>query len=123
MPLKSYDIVGLGVSTVDLLMQVDQIINTEWNALSCWDDTIYPTEQVEWDAAWLTKAIAFLESGNLNSAINELWNVGLVWNSFFDYQVWKYENDRHAAGALNLNGVLKVIVNKKAQDNSCLPNR
>jgi len=86
-----------------LLMQLDQIVNTEWNALSCWDDTIYPTEQVEWDSAWLTKAIAFLEAGNLNSAINELWNVGLTWNSFFDYEVWNYENDRHAPGALNLN--------------------
>ena len=86
-----------------LLMEVSQLVNKEWTALSCWDGVIYPTQQVEWDCIWLTEALEFLEMGDLNGALDELWNVGLTWNAFFDYEVWKWENDRHAPGAVHLN--------------------
>lgn len=86
-----------------LLMQLSQLVNTEWTALSCWDAVIYPTQQVEWDAIWLKMAIEKLERGDLNGALDELWNVGLTWNAFFDYTVWKWENDRHAPGTPHLN--------------------
>ncbi len=98
---------GLPAATADqangLLMQASYLIDHEWTALDCWDGTIYPTQQVEWDATWLTDGLAFLKAGNLNRAVYELVNVGLTWNAFFDYPVWKYENDRHAPGAEHLN--------------------
>lgn len=86
-----------------LLMKASQLVNKEWTALSCWDGVIYPTQQVEWDSTWLTEALAFLKKGDLNGALDELWNVGLTWNAFFDYEVWQWENDRHAPGAEHLN--------------------
>lgn len=106
---RKYDAIAPMLTPADkemanaLLMQVSQLINKEWTALSCWDSVIYPTQQVEWDAIWLTKALDFLKTGNLHDACDELWNVGLTWNAFFDYQVWKWENDRHAPGAVHLN--------------------
>jgi len=86
-----------------LLMTLSQLIGQEWTALSCWDSTIYPTQQVEWDATWLTDALDYLKKGQLNAALDELRNVGLTWNAFFDYTVWSWENSRHAPGAEHLN--------------------
>ena len=106
---RKYDKVAYKLSEADqaeanaLLMQVSQLINSEWTALSCWDGVIYPTQQVEWDCIWLTEALEFLKNGDLNGALDELLNVGLTWNAFFDYEVWKWENDRHAPGAVHLN--------------------
>jgi len=106
---RKYDRIASKLSDSDraaaneLLMQVSQLINKEWTALSCWDSVIYPTQQVEWDCIWLTEALEFLEKGDLNGALDELWNVGLTWNAFFDYEVWKWENGRHAPGAVHLN--------------------
>jgi hypothetical protein len=106
---RKYDRVAAKLTEADqamanaLLMQVSHLINSEWTALSCWDGTIYPTQQVEWDCIWLTEALAFLEKGDLNGALDELSSVGLTWNAFFDYEVWKWENDRHAPGAVHLN--------------------
>jgi hypothetical protein len=106
---RKYDKVADKLTTADqekaneLLMQVSQLINNEWTALSCWDGVIYPTQQVEWDCTWLTEALAFLKKGDLNGALDELWNVGLTWNAFFDYEVWAWENARHAPGAPHLN--------------------
>jgi hypothetical protein len=106
---RKYDRVARMLSEEDraaanaLLMEVSQLINKQWTVLSCWDAVIYPTQQVEWDCVWLTEAMSFLEKGDLNGALDELWSVGLVWNAFFDYEVWKWENDRHAPGAVHLN--------------------
>ena len=106
---RNYDRVAAKLTEADqatanaLLMQVSQLINKEWTALSCWDSVIYPTQQVEWDCIWLAEALAFLDKGDLNGALDELWSVGLIWNAFFDYEVWKWENDRHAPGAVHLN--------------------
>ena len=106
---RKYDAIAPMLTSSDkeaantLLMQASQLINKQWTALSCWDSVIYPTQQVEWDAIWLTEALGYLKVGNLHDACDELWNVGLTWNAFFDYQVWKWENDRHAPGAEHLN--------------------
>lgn len=89
-------------SANDLLMDASQLINDAWSGLGCWDDIIYPTQQVEWDATWLTQALGFLRQKRLDAAVDELSNVGLTWNAFFDYPVWKWENDRHAPGAPHL---------------------
>ncbi|RDE13889.1 MAG: hypothetical protein C4K47_05320 [Candidatus Thorarchaeota archaeon] len=86
-----------------LLTEASQLINREWTALSCWDSVIYPTQQVEWDAIWLTNALGYLKDGNLHDACDELWNVGLTWNAFFDKEVFEWENDRHAPDAPHLN--------------------
>lgn len=85
-----------------LLMRASYLTNSAWSGLDCWDAIVYPTQQVQWDAAWLAKAMGFLKAGNVKSAVNQLWNVCLTWNAFFDYPVWKAENDRHAPGAPHL---------------------
>lgn len=85
-----------------VLTQMSQLINTQWNALDVWDDTIYQTQQLEWDSYYLVTAISELQQQNPGRAANTLLNVGLMWNAFFDYPVFKYENDRHVLGALHL---------------------
>ena len=85
-----------------LLARTSRLINSQWTALSVWDDTIYPTQQVEWDAYSLVTAIDQLRHHDAASAEETLVNVGLTYNSMFDYPVFKYENDRHAPGALHL---------------------
>jgi len=86
-----------------LLDEVSRLINKEWTALSCWDSVIYPTQQVEWDAIWLSNALGYLRNGKVHDACDELWNVGLTWNAFFDKVVFEWENNRHAPGAEHLN--------------------
>ncbi len=87
----------------EILMSLSYNINNQWTALSCWDAVIYPTQQVEWDSIWLTKALEFLKKGDLNGALDQLWNVGLTWNAFYDYEVFAHENSRHDFGTEHLN--------------------
>ncbi len=87
----------------EVLMSLSHKINSQWTALSCWDSVIYPTQQVEWDCVWLTKALKCLKKGDLNGALDELVNVGLTWNAFYDYEVFAHENSRHAFGTEHLN--------------------
>ncbi len=131
--LKDYEYVGVDVSVLDdeisefralarkydktssklpvdkadeinpILMSLSHKINSQWTALSCWDSVIYPTQQVEWDCIWLTKALKSLKRGDLNGALDELWNVGLTWNAFYDYEVFAHENSRHDFGTEHLN--------------------
>lgn len=86
-----------------VLMSLSYKINNQWTALSCWDSVIYPTQQVEWDCIWLTEALKSLKKGDLNGALDELWNVGLTWNAFYDYEVFAHENSRHEFGTEHLN--------------------
>lgn len=86
-----------------VLMSLSYKINNQWTALSCWDSVIYPTQQVEWDCIWLTKALKSLQKGDLNGALDELSNVGLTWNAFYDYEVFAHENSRHEFGTEHLN--------------------
>ncbi|HEX5951136.1 MAG TPA: M28 family peptidase, partial [Actinomycetota bacterium] len=71
---------------------------TGLTALSAWDDTIYPHEQVQNDALFLSKAISALRNGEWKRAIWRLWSVAQVWYaSLLSKEAFQVEMSHHAS--------------------------
>ncbi len=70
---------------------------TGFTALSAWDQTIYPHEQVQNDALYLSKAIGALRRGEWRRAIWRLWSVAQVWYaSLLSRETFQVEMSHHA---------------------------
>jgi Iap family predicted aminopeptidase len=70
---------------------------TGFTALSAWDYTIYPHEQVQNDALYISKAMSALRHGEWRRAIWRLWNVAQVWYaSLLSRETFQVEMSHHA---------------------------
>lgn len=70
---------------------------TGFTALSAWDETIYPHEQVQNDALYISKALSALRHGEPRRAIWRLWNVAQVWYaSLLSRESFRVEMSHHA---------------------------
>jgi Iap family predicted aminopeptidase len=89
----------VGTSAVNVkLMAIAAQINRGFTALSVWDDTIYPHQQVMWDVQYLNGAIGDLQQPVVDAggALSNLENVALTWNGvYFSYPVYLQELTRH----------------------------
>ncbi len=81
-----------------LAREAARVLESEFTALSVWDATIYPHEQVEMDALHLAKAIESLEAGDPFDAMRELeWWVSVNWYApRVSYEAFVRELARHA---------------------------
>ena len=80
------------------LLDIAGEVNRGFTALSVWDDTIYPHQQVMWDCQYLNAAIADLRQPvvDASGALANLENVALTWNGVsFSYPVYLQELTRH----------------------------
>ena len=88
-----------------LLLEMQKVIGTSFTALSVWEQTVYPHEQVLWDVQNLRTAMAALERGRPDEALDALSRVGLTGYSglSFSPSVYTRELSRHAPGYYRLN--------------------
>ena len=80
------------------LLAVEKQINANFTALSWWDDTTYPHEQVLWDLQSVNAAIAALRQPNPQQAkaLKGLDDVGYTWyGTNFSPEVYLHELARH----------------------------
>ena len=80
------------------LLAVEKQINSNFTALSWWDDTTYPHEQVLWDLQALNAAVSALTQPNPQQAqaLKGLDDVGYTWyGTNFSPAVYDHELDRH----------------------------
>ncbi len=81
----------------DALREATRSSLTGFTALSAWDYTIYPHEQVQNDALFLGKAISSLRHGEWRQAIWRLWSVAQVWYaSLLSRETFQIEMSHHA---------------------------
>jgi hypothetical protein len=81
----------------DALREAVRLSLTGFTALSAWDFTIYPHEQVQNDALYLSKALSVLREGDWKRAIWRLWNVAQVWYaSLLSREPFQVEMSHHA---------------------------
>jgi len=81
------------------LLDIEKAINSSFTALSVWDATIYPHQQVLWDVESLSGAIEALDGDepDLEAAFNALAYVGMTWYGLnFSYEVYLEELAWHA---------------------------
>jgi hypothetical protein len=77
------------------LLEIERLLNGNLTALSAWDWTAYPHEQVLGDVWYLDKAIAALRSEEPDRALRALGNVALTWyGQYFSHQVYLYDLER-----------------------------
>jgi len=87
------------------LLRVEKIVNDEFTALDCWDLTIYPHQQVLWNAQGLAAAIAALEANPVDKAgaLTALGGVAQTWNGLnFSHAVYVDDLRRHKLGYARL---------------------
>jgi Iap family predicted aminopeptidase len=80
------------------LLEVEKRLNSSFTALSWWDDTIYPHEQVLWDLQGVNAAVADLQHPNpqQRQALRALDDVAYTWyGTNFSPDVYYHELDRH----------------------------
>jgi len=80
------------------LLEVEKRLNGNFTALSWWDDTTYPHEQMLWDLQGVNAAVANLQHPNpqQDSALRALDEVGYTWyGTNFSPAVYYHELDRH----------------------------
>jgi len=80
------------------LLAVEKQINGNFTALSWWDDTTYPHEQVLWDLQALNAAVGALTQPNhqVSQALKALDEVGYTfYGTSFSPAVYYHELDRH----------------------------
>jgi hypothetical protein len=83
------------------LLRIEKIVNDQFTALDCWDYTIYPHQQVLWNAQGLTAAIAALEATPVDKAgaLAALDGVGQTWNGLnFSHAVYRDDLSRKKPG-------------------------
>lgn len=81
----------------DALREAARRSLTGFTALSAWDETIYPHEQVQNDALYLSKAMSALRAGEWRRAIWRLWNVAQVWYAWLlSRETFRVEMSHHA---------------------------
>ncbi|MCC6029132.1 MAG: M28 family peptidase [Candidatus Korarchaeum sp.] len=74
------------------LREAAYIMLSELTALDPWDNTIYPHQQVESDALFLSSALDALKRGDVNEALSMIESVSINWyDSFYSYEVFKRE--------------------------------
>ncbi len=73
------------------LMAVEKLINKGFTALDCWDTTVYPHAQAQWDLEQINQALAALGSdpADVGTALDALKAVGITDPYALDYG---YEN-------------------------------
>lgn len=77
------------------LLEIERLINGNLTALSAWDWTAYPHEQVLADVQNLEKAISALQGGKPDKALRPLSNVALTWYGlYFSHDVYTYDLER-----------------------------
>jgi Iap family predicted aminopeptidase len=80
------------------LLEVEKRLNSNFTALSWWDDTTYPHEQVLWDLEGVSAAVGNLQHPNpqQGQALRALDEVGYTWyGTNFSPAVYYHELDRH----------------------------
>lgn len=88
------DITDIAGANADLL-EVERLLNGNLTALSAWDWTVYPHEQVLNDVTMLNKAIDALKAGRTDKALKALGNVALTWYGlYFSHDVYTYDLER-----------------------------
>lgn len=81
----------------DALREAARRSLTGFTALSAWDYTIYPHEQVQNDALYISKAMSALRHGEWKRAIWRLWSVAQVWYaSLLSRETFQVEMSHHA---------------------------
>jgi hypothetical protein len=88
------------------LLSIAREVNVGFTALSVWDDTIYPHQQVMWDCQSLNGAIGDLQQPVVDAggAIANLENVALTFNGAnFSYPVYLQELTRHDMSYYRIN--------------------
>jgi len=88
------------------LLSIAGEVNRGFTALSVWDDTIYPHQQVMWDCQYLSGAIGDLQQPVIDAsgALSNLENVALTWNGVsFSYPVYLQELTRHDMSYYRIN--------------------
>jgi Iap family predicted aminopeptidase len=88
-------------ATSHVLLEVEKRLNRNFTALSWWDDTIYPHEQVLSDLQGVNSAVADLQHPNPQQgpALRALDGVGYTWyGTNFSPIVYYHELDRHDPG-------------------------
>ena len=81
------------------LLDIEKTINSSFTALSVWDATIYPHQQVLWDVESLSATIEALQGDepDVEAALNALAWVGMTWYGLnFSYEVYLEELAWHA---------------------------
>jgi hypothetical protein len=82
-----------------VLLRVEKLLNGNFTALTAWDTTCYPHEQVMWDLQYLESAIQELEAATSGDAVpgalDALGNVGVTWNGlYFSHDVYTFDLSR-----------------------------
>jgi hypothetical protein len=79
----------------ETLLEIQRLINGNLTALSAWDWTAYPHEQVLIDVQSLNGAISALHEGRTGRALSALANVALTWYGlYFSHDVYTYDLER-----------------------------
>ena len=74
------------------LREAAYIVLSELTALDPWDNTIYPHQQVESDAFFLSSALEALKRGDVSEALSMIESVSINWYAqFYSYDVFKRE--------------------------------
>ena len=77
------------------LLELEALLNGNLTALSAWDWTAYPHEQVLGDVWFLGKAISALQQDRPDKALRALGNVALTWYGlYFSHEVYMYDLER-----------------------------
>jgi len=77
------------------LLEIERLINGNLTALSAWDWTVYPHEQVLGDVQNLDEAIAALQGQRPSRALSALGDVALTWYGlYFSHDVYTYDLER-----------------------------
>jgi len=83
------------------LMAIEKLLSSNFTALSWWDDTIYPHEQVLWDLQGVNAAIGALDRSQpqVRAALDALAGVGYSsYGLLASEPVYLHELDRHDPG-------------------------
>jgi hypothetical protein len=80
------------------LLKIVRMVHDDFIALSAWDYTIYPHEQVFWDLELLNAAIAELEKDTVDpdAAATPIWDISqMYYGLMFSYEAFVDDQQRH----------------------------